>query len=90
MKKILDSTEHIFKFEFDKISSFKVCPTGATTFGHTERDWSVDKQYQQWEVVVAQLVERSLPIPRFESSHQQKFINIEHLYTVNCVLKRQK
>ena len=26
--------------------------------------------------------------PRFESSHQQKFINIEHLFTVNCVLKR--
>ena len=29
--------------------------------------------------------------PRFESSHQQKFINIEQLlYTVNCVLKRRK
>ena len=28
--------------------------------------------------------------PRFKSSHRQKFINIEHLYTVNCVLKRQK
>ena len=28
--------------------------------------------------------------PRFESSHRQKFINIEHLYTVNCVLKRRK
>ena len=28
--------------------------------------------------------------PRFESSHRQKFINTEHLYTVNCVLKRQK
>ena len=27
--------------------------------------------------------------PRFESSHWQKFINIEHLYTVNCVLKRR-
>ena len=27
--------------------------------------------------------------PRFESSHRQKFINIEHLYTVNCVLKRR-
>ena len=27
--------------------------------------------------------------PRFESSHQQKFIYIEHLFTVNCVLKRQ-
>ena len=28
--------------------------------------------------------------PRFESSHWQKFINIEHLYTVNCILKRRK
>ena len=28
--------------------------------------------------------------PRFESSHRQKFINIEHLYAVNCVLKRRK
>ena len=29
--------------------------------------------------------------PRFESSHRQKFINIEQLlYTVNCVMKRQK
>ena len=27
---------------------------------------------------------------RFESSHRQKIINIEHLYTVNCVLKRRK
>ena len=26
--------------------------------------------------------------PRFESSHRQKFI--EHLFTVNCVLKRRK
>ena len=26
--------------------------------------------------------------PRFESSHRQKFINIEHF--VNCVLKRRK
>ena len=29
--------------------------------------------------------------PRFESSHRQKFINIEQLlYAVNCVLKRRK
>ena len=28
--------------------------------------------------------------PRFESNHRQKFINIEHLYTVNYVLKRRK
>ena len=27
---------------------------------------------------------------QFESSHRQKFINIEHLNTVNCVLKRRK
>ena len=28
--------------------------------------------------------------PRFESSHRQKIIHIEHLFTVNCVLKRRK
>ena len=28
--------------------------------------------------------------PRFESSHRQKFIYIELLFTVNCVLKRRK
>ena len=28
--------------------------------------------------------------PRFESSLWQKFIYIEHLFTVNCVLKRRK
>ena len=28
--------------------------------------------------------------PRFESSHQQNFIDIEYLLTVNCVLKRRK
>ena len=28
--------------------------------------------------------------PRFESSHRQKIIYIEHLFPVNCVLKRQK
>ena len=27
---------------------------------------------------------------RFESSHQQKFIYFEHLFTVSCVLKRRK
>ena len=27
---------------------------------------------------------------QFESSHQQKIIDIEHLLTVNCVLKWQK
>ena len=27
---------------------------------------------------------------RFESSHWQKIIHIEHLFTVNCVLKRRK
>ena len=26
---------------------------------------------------------------RFESSHRQKIIYIEHLFTVNCVLKRR-
>ena len=44
-------------------------------------------------MVVAELVERSLPIPEVRGlntySHQQKFIYIEHLFTVNCVLKRR-
>ena len=40
---------------------------------------------------VAQLVERSLPIPEVSGSNPViKFIYIEHLITVNCVLKRQK
>ena len=41
-------------------------------------------------MVVAQLVERSLPIPEDPGSNPvigRKIINIEHLYTVNCVLK---
>ena len=46
------------------------------------------------EVVVAQLVEQSLPILEVCSSNpvigQIFFINIEQLYTVNCVLKRRK
>ena len=28
--------------------------------------------------------------PRFKSSHRQKLIFIEHLFTVNCILKRRK
>ena len=28
--------------------------------------------------------------PWFESSHRQKFIYIEHLFPVNCALKRRK
>ena len=28
--------------------------------------------------------------PRFKSSHWQKFIYIEHLLTVNCILKKRK
>ena len=28
--------------------------------------------------------------PWFESSHRQKYIYIERLFTVNCVIKRQK
>ena len=46
------------------------------------------------EVVVAQLIERSLPIPEVRGSNavigKILFINIEQLYTVNCVLKRRK
>ena len=43
-------------------------------------------------VVVAQLVERSLPIPEVRGSNHRQFfyLYIEYLFTVNCVLKRQK
>ena len=45
-----------------------------------------------WAVVVAQLVEQSLPIPEVRGSNpvisKNLFIYIEHLFTVNCVLKR--
>ena len=40
-------------------------------------------------MVVVQLVERSLPSPRFESSHRQK-LYIEHLFTVNRIEKTKK
>ena len=46
-----------------------------------------------WAVVVAQLVEWLLPIPEVRGSNPvigNFYIYIEHLFTVNCVLKRQK
>ena len=45
------------------------------------------------EVVVAQLVEWSILIPEVHGSNPvmgKYFINIEHVYTVNCVLERRK
>ena len=42
---------------------------------------------------VAQLVERSLPLPEVHGSNTvigKKIIYIEHLFTVNCVLKGRK
>ena len=41
-------------------------------------------------VVVAQLVELSLLIPEIRGSNQSIPKFIEHLFTVNCVLQRQK
>ena len=44
-------------------------------------------------MVVAQLVEWLLPIPEVHSSNPvigKSLFYIEHLFTVNCVLKRQK
>ena len=45
-------------------------------------------------VVVAQLVEQSLPIPEVRGLNpvigKNLFIYIEHLLTVNCVLERRK
>ena len=52
------------------------------------------KGRQNWAVVVAQLVERSLPIPEVRGLNpvigKNLFIYIEHLLTVNCVLERRK
>ena len=39
---------------------------------------------------VGRAVASNTKVPRFKSSHWQKFIYIEHLFTVNYVLKRQK
>ena len=44
-------------------------------------------------MVVAQLVEWLLLIPEIRGSNpviSKKYVYIEHLFTVNCVLKRQK
>ena len=44
-------------------------------------------------MVLAQLVEWSLPIPEVRGSNPvigKKYLYIEHLFTVNCVLKSQK
>ena len=53
-----------------------------------------NKRMTTREVVVAQLVERLLPIPEVRGSIpviRNFFIYIEQLlYTVNCVLKRRK
>ena len=47
-----------------------------------------------WAVVVAQLVERSLPIPEVRGLNpvisKNLFFYIELLFTVNCVLKKAK
>jgi len=45
----------------------------------------------QWLCVsVGRVVASDTRGPWFEYSHRQKFIYIEHLFTVNCVLKRRK
>ena len=52
------------------------------------------KHYWFWVVAVAQLVERSLPIPEVRSSNpvigKNLFNYIEHLLTVNCESERRK
>ena len=51
------------------------------------------KMIKKGAVVVAEfgrVVASDTRSPRFESSHWEKFIYIEHLFTVNCVLIRQK
>ena len=50
-----------------------------------------NKKIGQWLCgSVGKVVASNTRVPRFESSHRQKFMYIEHLFTVNCVLKRQK
>ena len=53
---------------------------------------SADKKVRA--VVVAQLVERLLPIPEVRGLNpvigKKNYLYIEHLFTVNCVLKRRK
>ena len=48
----------------------------------------------KWAVIVAQLVELSLPIPEVRGSNpvigKKFFISIEHLFTINCVLEKTK
>ena len=44
----------------------------------------------QWCGSVGRAVASDTRGPWFKSSHRQKYIYIEHLLTVNCVLKRQK
>ena len=53
---------------------------------------STSRKFNFRAVVVAQLVERSLPIPEVRGSSPVigKNLYIEHLFTVNCVLKRRK
>ena len=46
-----------------------------------------------WAVVVAKLVEWLLPIPEVRGSNLvigKIYLYIEHLFTLNCVLKRRK
>ena len=51
-------------------------------------------KYAYGAVVVAQLVERSIPKPEVRGSNpvigKKIILYIEHLLTVNCVLKRRK
>ena len=57
------------------------------------QDWAIFlKKRNHCAVVVAQLVERSLPTPEVRCSNPVigKNLFIEHLFTVNCVLKRRK
>ena len=49
-----------------------------------------DKDYGQGHWLcgsVGRALASNIRVPRFESSHWQKFIYVEHLFTVNCVLK---
>ena len=47
------------------------------------------KLFIDWAVVVAQLVERSLPIPEVRGSNPFISNNLNLTFTVNCIEKRK-
>ena len=49
-----------------------------------------ERKREQWCGSDGRAVASDTRGPQIESSHQQKFIYIVHLFTLKCVLKRRK